>query len=120
MALKLTANKKNISLVSSQDTIELNKPQPVLVSGAYYVPQVEEGILSWFPSGAEMPVVESADVRGPQGESGVYIGSTPGENDRVWIEPDATQDIPYATKEEVNTAVEEAINSITIVDEVSY
>lgn len=116
MGLKLTANKKSINLVNSTDSIEFNKPQPVLVSGAYYVPQVEEGVLSWFPSGAEMPVVESADVRGPKGESGVYIGSTPGEDDRVWIEPDATQEIPYATKEEV----QEAINSIVIVDEVPF
>ena len=120
MGLKLTASKKNINLVNSNENIEFNKPQPTLVSGVYYVPQVEDGVLSWFASGAEMPEVASAVVVGPKGESGVYIGSTPGEDDRVWIEPDATQDIPYATKEEVSNAVEEAINSIVIVDEVPF
>lgn len=105
----------------SRDNIVINDKEPILVSGCYYIPQIDEnGILTWVPSGAEMPVVDPANVRGPKGDSGVYIGLTPGENDRVWIEPDATAEIPYTTKEDVNTAIEEAINSITVVDEVSY
>ena len=105
MGLKLKANK---------DAIVFNKDEPVLIGGCYYIPQVsEDGILIWVPSGADMPVIEPANVRGPQGDSGVYIGDNPGENDRVWIQPDATQ-------ETVDEKIEEAINSIVVVDEVSY
>jgi hypothetical protein len=105
MALKLKANK---------DAIVFNKDEPVLISGAYYIPQVsEDGVLTWVPSGADMPVVEAAIIRGPQGNPGVYIGDNPGENDKVWIQPDAAQ-------ETVDDKIEEAINSIVIVDEVSY
>ena len=112
MGLKLKANK---------DLIVFNKDEPVLIGGAYYIPQVsEDGVLTWVPSGADMPVVEAAIIRGPQGDSGVYIGDNPGENDKVWIQPDAEADIPYATKDEMDNAIEEAINSIVVVDEVSY
>lgn len=121
MALKLKATKEAINLAATANTISFNGTEPVLISGCYYVPQVsEDGVLTWVPSGADMPVIEPANVKGPQGESGVYIGSTPGEHDRVWIQPDATAEIPYTTKEEVNEAIEEAINSIVVVDEVSY
>lgn len=121
MALKLKATKEAINLATNSNIISFNGTEPVLISGCYYIPQVsEDGVLTWVPSGADMPVIEPANIKGPAGESGVYIGLTPGENDRVWIQPDATAEIPYATKDEVNNAIDEAINSIVVVDEVSY
>ena len=39
-------------------------------NGGYYKPTVEDGILSWLPSKADMPPVSDADIRGPQGPAG--------------------------------------------------
>ena len=45
-------------------------------SGGYYSPSVDnEGNLSWTPSKADMPAVDGANIKGPRGASGVYIGS---------------------------------------------
>ncbi len=40
--------------------------------GGFYAPSVNEntGILSWTPSKADMPAVESANIRGPKGDTG--------------------------------------------------
>ena len=45
-------------------------------SGGYYSPSVDnEGNLSWTPSKADMPAVGGANIKGPRGVSGVYVGS---------------------------------------------
>lgn len=121
MGLKLKSTKNTIAMAQNVDKIVFNGNDPILVSGVYYIPTIsEEGILTWVATGADMPVVEPFNVVGPKGEPGVYIGSTPGANDKVWLEPDAVVTVPYTTKEEVDNAIEEAINSIVVVDEVSY
>ena len=38
--------------------------------GGYYLPKVEDGILSWIPSSANLPAAESANVMGPAGKDG--------------------------------------------------
>jgi hypothetical protein len=127
MGLKLKANK---------DAIVFNKDKPVLVSGAYYIPQIDEnGVLTWVPTGAEMPVVDPFNVVGPAGEpgnSGIYVGSemptdedvylwvdTEGEIAEAITETELTQAIT-ASEAKTETAIQEAIDSITIVDEVSF
>lgn len=42
--------------------------------GGYYIPKVENGVLSWTPSKADMPSVESAKIKGADGKDG-----SPGE-----------------------------------------
>ena len=42
--------------------------------GGYYIPKVENGVLSWTPSKADMPSVESAEIKGADGKDG-----SPGE-----------------------------------------
>ncbi len=110
-----------LKLKATKDSISFNDKEAVLVSGVYYIPTVsDDGVLTWVATGADMPIIEPAIVKGEKGEPGVYIGDNPGENDKVWIQPDAEAVIPYTTKEEVDNAIDEAINSIVVVDEVSY
>ena len=107
MGLKLKAGNGNIAF---------NGKEPIYVSGVYYVPYIDdEGYLHWVASGANMPELEKVYVRGTdgytpikgvdyfdgeKGDSGVYIGSTPGENDRVWIEPTDGETVKNANEEE--------------------
>ena len=45
-------------------------------SGGYYAPAVDaDGNLSWTASKSDMPAVDGANIKGPQGVSGVYVGS---------------------------------------------
>lgn len=45
-------------------------PQPGGSDGGYYFPIVQDGVLSWQPSKADMPPAESANVQGPKGSQG--------------------------------------------------
>lgn len=38
--------------------------------GGYYLPVVEDGILTWVPSSPNLPVADPANVRGPAGAPG--------------------------------------------------
>ena len=62
--------------------------------GGYYAPSVDdEGNLSWAASKADMPAVDGANIKGPRGVSGIYVGSgdmPDGYN--VQIDPDGTPD----------------------------
>lgn len=90
-----------LKLKASNGNIAFNGKEPIYVSGVYYVPYIdEEGYLHWVASGANMPELEKVYVRGEAGKSGVYIGSTPGENDRVWIEPTDGETVKDANEEE--------------------
>lgn len=51
-------------------------PQPGGSDGGYYFPTVQDGVLSWQPSKADMPPAESANVQGPAGAPGAD-GITP-------------------------------------------
>ena len=45
-------------------------------SGGYYTPSVDdEGNLTWAASKTDMPAVDGTNIKGPQGVSGVYVGS---------------------------------------------
>lgn len=45
-------------------------PQPGGSDGGYYFPTVQDGVLSWQPSKADMPPAEPANVQGPAGPQG--------------------------------------------------
>lgn len=61
-------------------------------SGGYYAPSIDDdGNLTWTASKADMPDVSGTNIKGPQGVSGVYVGSgdmPDGYN--VQIDPDGT------------------------------
>ena len=64
-----------IKVGGKQGAVDLSKKMMKGEPGGYYIPEVEEGILSWTPSEENMTAIESSDIRGPQGlkgETGVY------------------------------------------------
>lgn len=104
MALKLKSNGNNLDLKTNIG--QLIKGE----DGGYYVPAVdEEGNLTWTSSNEEMPAVEGSNIKGPEGNSGVYVGTEePTDDDKcIWINPEgeaAEADI-FATERYVNEAI---------------
>lgn len=96
---------KLIKIKTNQSNLELIQGKLVKGDdGGYYKPAVdEEGNLTWIASEEDMPAVEGANILGPSGPSGVYVGDTEptDESINVWIEPNGTPDTEYATKEYV-------------------
>lgn len=72
--------------------------------GGYYIPSIDsEGNLTWAPSETEMPAVGGANIRGPKGDSGVWVGTeTPDGDYNVWVKPDDVA-IEIATKDDLDS-----------------
>ena len=83
-------------------------PQPRGSDGGYYFPTVQDGILSWQPSKADMPPAESANVQGPKGSQG-----EPGQ-------PGEKGDPYTLTEEDKATIVQAVLAALPNGDEVSY
>lgn len=108
-----------ITLTGQNGNIDLSKKMMKGDDGGYYIPTVEDGVLSWSPSEEEMPEVESVDITGPQGEQGipgvdgkntVWTGDTePEDEDYVlWIAPGGEAS-GLVTQEQMEQYVEDAI-----------
>lgn len=71
--------------------------------GGYYIPSIDsEGNLTWAPSETEMPAVGGTNIKGPKGDSGVWVGTeTPDGDYNVWVKPD-DQAIEIATKADLD------------------
>ena len=71
--------------------------------GGYYIPSIDsEGNLTWAPSETEMPAVGGANIKGPKGDSGVWVGTeTPDGDYNVWVKPD-DEAIEIATKADLD------------------
>jgi hypothetical protein len=87
-----------IRLTGQNGQIDLSKKMMKGDDGGYYIPTVEDGVLSWKPSEEDMEPVVSVDITGPQGLQGepgadgkntVWTGDTePTDGDyNVWIAP---------------------------------
>ena len=104
-----------IELKQAKANVNIQYPGFEGEAGGYYAPNVDEaGNLSWTPSKAEMPVVETVNISGPQGvpgkdgESGVYIGTNPPQSANVWINPEGeVEEDGLVTKEYVDSAIAE-------------
>lgn len=74
MAIQLKAKSSNVSIQGKSGNVDLtaNVGQTIIGDdGGFYLPSVsDEGILTWTPSEVEMPAVPSANIKGPQGETG--------------------------------------------------
>lgn len=86
-------------LVSPSGPVEAVEPeeatpelweQAMALVGGYYTPDVSEaGTLSWSANRDSMPEIPDRNIRGPQGLSGVYVGSGEmPEGYNVQIDPD--------------------------------
>lgn len=87
--------------------------------GGYYIPMVEDGVLSWQPSEEDMEPVVSVDITGPQGLQGepgadgkntVWTGDEePEDGDyNVWIAPGGEAS-GLVTQEQMEQYVTEAM-----------
>lgn len=102
MAIKLKTNTGAIDLT--------NNAVIRGIDGGYYIPNVDlDGNLSWTAVKEGMPTVPGANIRGIQGEPGVYIGTNPGEDDLVWIDPSDGEVTGIITPDEVQTMINNAI-----------
>lgn len=101
-----------IELITKNGSINLTKPTGGGIAGedgGYYIPFVDEnGNLSWQASEPDMPPVEAVNIKGPQGNSGVYVGSgemPEGYNVQIDINGGETDLSGFATKEYVDSAI---------------
>lgn len=87
---------RNSSIYLSQNAIKGD-------DGGYYIPSIDsEGNLTWAPSETEMPTVGGANIKGPKGDSGVWVGTeTPDGDYNVWVKPD-DEAIEIATKADLD------------------
>jgi hypothetical protein len=104
MAVKLKMNNANLDLKTNIG--QLIKGE----DGGYYIPVIdEEGNLTWVASEEEMPEIVGANITGPAGEPGVYVGTEePTDEDaRIWINPEGqgTAGDSIATKAYVDEAI---------------
>ena len=87
-------------------------------SGGYYAPSVDaDGNLTWTTSKADMPAVDGTNIKGPQGVSGVYVGSgdmPDGYN--VQIDPDGTPSDIIPTIDETLTEQGKAADAKAVGD----
>ena len=69
--IELTNKKANISLSKDNDNIEYNKELLKGEDGGYYVPFVNNyGDLNWTPTKADMPRVDTKNIKGARGAKG--------------------------------------------------
>lgn len=106
-----------IKLKTNGGAIDLTAPQVIRgIDGGYYIPNIDlDGNLSWTPVRSNMPDIPGANIKGvpgDKGEPGVYIGTNPGEDDMVWIDPTDGITNNMMTREEI----EELIAQLNIGD----
>lgn len=118
MAVKLKASNANLDLKTNIG--QLIKGE----DGGYYIPVIdEEGNLTWVASEEEMPEIVGANIIGPKGESGVYVGTEePTDDSVIWINPEGqgTADDKIATKEYVDNAIANALEGIANAEDGAY
>ena len=103
-----------IKLAEKNGAITLAQKMVKGDDGGYYIPKVEEGMLSWTPSEDYMPQVEDANIAGPEGpkgESGIYVGvDEPTDPDiLVWLVPTGEVNDFVMTEEEVKTYIDSSL-----------
>lgn len=92
-----------IELRGKNGAIDLSRKMMKGDDGGYYIPSIDsEGNLTWAPSETEMPAVDGANIKGPKGDSGVWVGTeTPDGDYNVWVKPD-DEAIEIATKADLD------------------
>lgn len=113
-----------IELVNKKNSVNLDRATLKGADGGYYTPAVDaEGNLVWVPSKENMDAVDATNIKGPQGDSGVYVGTTAPNNEaKIWINPEGGASGPtgpvdlsnYYTKTETDAAIETAVAGIKI------
>ena len=98
-----------IQLVNNDGSLSLSQKMMKGDDGGYYIPSIDEatGIITWIPSEEGMEAVEGAKIKGPKGDTGVYIGSEPpvDEDIAVWVNPEGESTAELATKAYVDEKI---------------
>jgi hypothetical protein len=99
-----------INLVNKNGALALSQKMMKGDDGGYYIPSIDEatGIITWIPSEEDMAAIEGANIKGPKGDTGVYIGSEPPVDDdiAVWVNPEGEASAELATKAYVDEKIE--------------
>lgn len=105
-----------IQLVDKNGALALGQKMMKGDDGGYYIPYVDEnGDLTWVPSEEDMAAIEGANIKGPRGDTGVYIGSEPpvDEDIAVWVNPEGEATAELATKAYVDEAIKDVDVDLT-------
>ena len=102
-----------IQLVEKNGALSLSQKMMKGEDGGYYIPSIDEatGIITWIPSEEGMAAIEGANIKGPKGDTGVYIGSEPpvDEDIAVWVNPNGEATAELATKDYVDEKIADVV-----------
>ena len=103
MGINLRVPQNSVKVDGRNSSIYLTQNAIKGDDGGYYIPSIDsEGNLTWAPSETEMPAVGGANIKGPKGDSGVWVGTeTPDGDYNVWVKPD-DEAIEIATKADLD------------------
>lgn len=103
MGINLRVPQNSVKVDGRNSSIQLAQNAIKGDDGGYYIPSIDsEGNLTWAPSETEMPAVGGTNIKGPKGDSGVWVGTeTPDGDYNVWVKPD-DQAIEIATKADLD------------------
>lgn len=104
-----------IQLVEKNGALALSQKMMKGDEGGHYIPSVdEEGNLTWTPSDEDMPAVEGANILGPQGAPGVYLGEEEPTDPTVavWLVPTGELTDYVMTETEVKTLIDESLEEV--------
>ena len=103
MGINLRVPQNSVKVDGRNSSIYLTQNAIKGDDGGYYIPSIDsEGNLTWAPSETEMPTVGGANIKGPKGDSGVWVGTeTPDGDYNVWVKPD-DEAIEIATKADLD------------------
>ena len=90
MGINLRVPQNSVKVDGRNSSIYLTQNAIKGDDGGYYIPSIDsEGNLTWAPSETEMPAVGGTNIKGPKGDSGVWVGTeTPDGDYNVWVKPD--------------------------------
>ena len=103
MGINLRVPQNSVKVDGRNSSIYLSQSAIKGDDGGYYIPSIDsEGNLTWAPSETEMPAVGGTNIKGPKGDSGVWVGTETPEGDyNVWVKPDDVA-IEIATKADLD------------------
>ena len=103
MGINLRVPQNSVKVDGRNSSIYLTQNAIKGDDGGYYIPSIDsEGNLTWAPSETEMPAVGGTNIKGPKGDSGVWVGTeTPDGDYNVWVKPD-DEAIEIATKADLD------------------
>jgi hypothetical protein len=105
-----------IELIKTKGALNVAQKMAKGDDGGYYTPEVsEDGELNWYPSKIDMPQIEGANILGPQGSSGIYVGQDEPQdpNILVWLIPTGQISDYVMTETAVKTFISDSLEEVS-------